>query len=83
MVGAGSAGCALARRLVDAGRTVLLIEMGDRDDNPAIHAPGACGSCGTPHRTTRTPPNPSGTPPEPRCSGRAARSSAAPAPSTA
>jgi choline dehydrogenase len=40
VVGAGSAGCALTRRLVDAGRTVLLIEVGDRDDNPAIHDPG-------------------------------------------
>ncbi len=40
VVGAGSAGCALARRLVDAGRTVLLIETGGRDDNPAIHDPG-------------------------------------------
>ena len=40
VVGAGSAGCALARRLVDAGRSVLLIETGGRDDNPAIHDPG-------------------------------------------
>ncbi|WP_405770816.1 GMC family oxidoreductase N-terminal domain-containing protein [Streptomyces sp. NBC_00080] len=40
VVGAGSAGCALTRRLVDAGRTVLLIEAGGRDDNPAIHDPG-------------------------------------------
>lgn len=40
VVGAGSAGCAVVRRLVDAGRSVLLIETGGRDDNPAIHDPG-------------------------------------------
>ncbi|WP_406162586.1 GMC family oxidoreductase [Streptomyces canus] len=40
VVGAGSAGCAVARRLIDAGRSVLLIETGGRDDNPAIHDPG-------------------------------------------
>ena len=40
VVGAGSAGCVIARRLVDAGRRVALIEAGGPDDNPAIHAPG-------------------------------------------
>ena len=40
VVGAGSAGCVIARRLVDAGRRVALIEAGGPDGNPAIHAPG-------------------------------------------
>jgi choline dehydrogenase len=40
IVGAGSAGCVIARRLVDAGRKVALIEAGGPDANPAIHVPG-------------------------------------------
>jgi choline dehydrogenase-like flavoprotein len=39
VVGAGSAGCALTRRLVDAGASVLLLEAGGPDDSPAIHDP--------------------------------------------
>ena len=39
IVGAGSAGCVIARRLVDAGRKVALIEAGGPDTNPAIHDP--------------------------------------------
>jgi choline dehydrogenase len=39
VVGAGSAGCALTRRLIDAGVSVLLLEAGGPDDSPAIHAP--------------------------------------------
>ncbi|MGH3169887.1 MAG: GMC family oxidoreductase, partial [Trebonia sp.] len=40
MVGAGAAGCALARRLSDDPRMkVLLIEYGGRDTNPLLHIP--------------------------------------------
>jgi len=39
VVGAGSAGCVIARRLVDAGRRVALVEAGGPDYNPAIHTP--------------------------------------------
>jgi len=39
VVGAGSAGCALTRRLVDRDVAVLLLEAGGPDENPAIHDP--------------------------------------------
>ena len=39
VVGGGSAGSVAARRLLDAGMRVLLLEAGGADDNPAIHVP--------------------------------------------
>jgi choline dehydrogenase len=41
IVGAGSAGCALAYRLAEAGRSVLLVEEGGTDAGPFIQMPGA------------------------------------------
>ena len=39
VVGPGSAGAVVARRLVDAGASVVLLEAGGADANPAIHDP--------------------------------------------
>ena len=41
IVGAGSAGCAMAFRLAEAGRSVLVIEHGGSDAGPFINMPGA------------------------------------------
>ena len=62
VVGAGSAGTAAARRLVDRGVKVLLLEAGGPDVNPAIHVQGGCTSCGSPRRTGPTRPWNSGMP---------------------
>ncbi len=40
VVGSGSSGAVVARRLVDAGLDVCLLEAGGPDENPAIHDPG-------------------------------------------
>ena len=41
IVGAGSAGCAIAYRLSEAGRSVIVIEHGGSDAGPFIQMPGA------------------------------------------
>lgn len=41
IVGAGSAGCAMAYRLSEAGKSVLVIEHGGSDVGPFIQMPGA------------------------------------------
>ncbi len=39
VVGGGSSGCVIARRLVDAGKRVLMLECGPPDNHPFIHIP--------------------------------------------
>ncbi|SNR55904.1 choline dehydrogenase [Puniceibacterium sediminis] len=41
IVGAGSAGCAMAYRLAEAGKSVIVIEHGGSDAGPFINMPGA------------------------------------------
>lgn len=62
IVGGGTAGCVLAHRLsADPGTTVLLIEAGDRDDDPRIDMPRGFGELiGDPSRAWHYPTRPVG-----------------------
>lgn len=40
VIGGGSAGCVIIQRLVAAGKGVLLLEAGPRDNHPFVHIPG-------------------------------------------
>jgi choline dehydrogenase-like flavoprotein len=53
VVGAGSAGCTVATRLVQAGHAVLLLEAGARDNHPYIHIPATFFKVHGTHRTWR------------------------------
>ncbi|MDB5453933.1 MAG: family oxidoreductase, partial [Caulobacteraceae bacterium] len=39
VVGGGSSGCAVANRLVAAGKSVLMLEAGPKDHSVFIHVP--------------------------------------------
>jgi choline dehydrogenase len=43
VVGAGSAGCIIARRLADTGASVILLEAGRRDNMQLVRKPGMIG----------------------------------------
>ncbi len=43
IVGAGSAGCVIARRLADSGASVILLEAGRRDNTQLVRKPGMIG----------------------------------------
>jgi choline dehydrogenase-like flavoprotein len=65
VVGSGSGGAVVARRLVDAGASVCVIEAGGVDENPAIHDPGRLWELwGSPDDWAYT------TVPQPGCNGR-------------
>ena len=76
VVGSGSGGAVVARRLVDAGASVCVIEAGGVDENPAIHDPAGSGSSGALPTTGRTRPFPSPAATAGSWTSRAARCSA-------
>ena len=78
IVGAGSAGCALANRLSeDPAASVLLIEAGGRDRHPNIKIPAAFAKQFRTGMDWDFAPSPSPTAKTARSTSRAARASAA------
>jgi choline dehydrogenase-like flavoprotein len=72
VVGAGSAGSVVVRRLLDAGHSVYLIEAGPVDTSPAIHSPqGWPALLGGPLDWGGCSPHRSGTRTIAGCAGRA------------
>lgn len=53
VVGAGSAGCAVTCRLIQAGHSVLLLEAGAKDNHPFIHIPATFFKVHATHRVWR------------------------------
>ena len=86
VIGAGSAGCVLANRLsADPANRVLLLEAGGRDRHPLFRLPMLMGKLmqsGIYNWHYDTEPEPEARRPL-ASTGRAARRSAAPRPSTA
>ncbi len=70
VVGSGSAGAIVARRLADAGSSVILIESGRRRRNMIVTVPGMCGAIHAASFLQRRLTWPAYTVPQPNMNGR-------------